>query len=207
MNSCNGRTYAKGLHSSSTTGRWYAAVASKKAECAHHHAFGGKAGAVQGPRQAEVADLGDAFFGEPHITRLQVPVDDAPAVGKLHPPAGLLGYLDGLLQGKTMVGGIFNNPFHVSATHQLGDHVRLVLFLAQVKDRNDMGVGTKAAHGLGLPCDPCAGGFVQAVSLDQGKGDFTVQCRVLGQVDLLLAALAQETLNLVAAVGERGWLG
>ena len=47
------------------------------------HALGGKPGPVQRHRQTEVADLGGAILGEPDVARLQVPVDDAPAVGEL----------------------------------------------------------------------------------------------------------------------------
>ena len=40
---------------------------------------------VQNHRQSEVADLGSAVFGEPYVARLQVAVNDAPAVGELQP--------------------------------------------------------------------------------------------------------------------------
>ena len=64
----------------------------------------------------------------------------------------------------------------------------------------------QVTHGLGLPGDAGAGAgdFVQALGLDQREGHLPVQQGVLGQVDLLLAALTQKALHLVAAVGERG---
>ena len=40
----------------------------------------------------------------------------------------------------------------------------------------------------------------QAFGLDQGKGHVTLQEGVIGQVDFLLAAFAQETLDLVTTV-------
>ena len=50
----------------------------------------------------------------------------------------------------------------------------MVLFLAQVEDGDDVGMGAKAAHGLGLTLDSGAEGFVQTVILDQGEGYFPV---------------------------------
>ena len=58
------------------------------------------------PHIVTVFDLGDSIFGEPDVARLQVTVDDAPAVGEFHPTAGLLGNLDCLVQGKPVVLGI-----------------------------------------------------------------------------------------------------
>ena len=65
-----------------------------------------------------------------------------------------------------------------------------------------LGVGAQPAHGLGLALDSGSGGFIQTFSLDEGESYFTVQCSVVGQVDFFLAALAQEPLDLVTAVGE-----
>src|SRR5438128_2259409 len=49
---------------------------------------------------------------------------------------------------------------------------------------------------------------VKAFGLDQGEGDVAVEAGVVGEVDLLLAALAEELSDDVAAVGEgRGWNG
>jgi hypothetical protein len=101
-----------------------------------------------------------------------------------------------------VVFGVLYHSFHVATAHEFGDHVGLVLFLTQVKNGNNVGVGAQPAHGLGLTLDTGAGGFVQTVGLDQGERDFTVQGCVVGQVDFLLAALAQEPLDMVAAVGE-----
>ena len=78
--------------------------------------------------------------------------------------------------------------------HQLGDDVGLAVLLPEVEDGDDVGVCAETAHGLGLPGNPGAGGLVQTLGLDQGEGDFPVQGAVMGQVDELLAALAQELL-------------
>ena len=55
---------------------------------------------------------------------------------------------------------------------------------------------------MGLASDAGAGDFIQALGLDEGKGHLPVQQSVLGQVDPLLAALAQEALHFIAAVGD-----
>jgi hypothetical protein len=43
-------------------------------------------------------------------------------------------------------------------------------------------------------------GVVQAFGLDQGKGHFTVQEGIIGQLDFILAAFPQEMLDLVTAI-------
>ena len=156
---------------------------------AYHHAFGGQSRTVQGYRQTEVADLGDAVRSQPHVARLQVPMHDAPAVGELHATAGLLGDLDGLFQGNPVVLGVFDDAFNVAAAHELGDHVGLALFLTQVEDGDDVGMGAQPAHGLGLTLDTGTGGFGQPLGFDQGESNFPVQSCLVGQVDFLLAAL------------------
>ena len=66
---------------------------------------------------SQVAYLSYTIAGEPNVARLQVPVDDASAVGELQPPAGLFGNVDGLFQAKTVVGSVLDDAFHVAATH------------------------------------------------------------------------------------------
>ena len=68
-----------------------------------------------------------AIGGQPHVARFQVLVDDATAVGELQTPAGLLGNLDRLLQGKQVIRGVLNQTFRVAAAHELRDRVRLAL--------------------------------------------------------------------------------
>ena len=60
----------------------------------------------------------------------------------------------------------------------------------------------EAAHGLGLSGDADAGGRVQPLGLDDGQGYVAVEDGVVGPVDALLAALAEEVPHLVAAGGE-----
>jgi hypothetical protein len=51
------------------------------------------------------------------------------------------------------------------------------------------------------------GRFVYLFRLYQGEGDVPIQRNVVGEVDPLLAALAEEPLDLVAAAGEGCGLG
>ena len=62
-------------------------------------------------------------------------------------------------------------------------------------------------YGLGLAGDAVAGSLIKALGLDQGEGHVPLQESVVGQEDFLLATLAQEPLDLVAAVGEGRGLG
>ena len=55
----------------------------------------------------------------------------------------------------------------------------------------DVWVITQATHGLSFSSDASVGDLVQALSLDDGQSHVTVQGAVVGQIDLLLAALAQ----------------
>ena len=73
---------------------------------------------------------------------------------------------------------------------------------AQVVDGHDVGVLRELGHDLGLAQDAGLGGVVEALGLEQGEGDVAVEDGVVGQVDLLLAALAQELLHRVAAVNK-----
>jgi hypothetical protein len=91
-----------------------------------------------------------------------------------------------------------------SAAHELAHEIRLALLLADVVDRDDVGVVAEPAHGLSLALDAEEALVVEPIGLDQGEGHLPVELRVVGQVDALLAALAEEALDLVAAVAEGG---
>jgi len=82
---------------------------------AHHHPFGSQPRAVDGHGQAEVADLGHAITFQPDVARFQVPVDDAPPVGKLQAPAGLPGDAQRLLQWHPVVCGVLYRTPHVAS--------------------------------------------------------------------------------------------
>ena len=52
--------------------------------------------------------------------------------------------------------------------------------------------------------DPGPGLIIEFLGLEQGKGYVPVEQCIVGQVDPLLAPLAEESLDLVAAVGKGG---
>ena len=107
-----------------------------------------------------------------------------------------------------MVLGLLQQRLYIATRHEGQDHVGLAVVLPEVVDGQDVGMVAQAAHGLGLSRDADAGGRVQALCLDDGKGDVAVENGVVGLVDTLLATLANEVLDLVAAVGEgRGCSG
>ena len=87
----------------------------------------GQAGTVQRNCQHEIPNLGDAVSRQPNVPGFQVPVDNAPRVGRLQTPSGLSGDLNRLLQGNQTVGGVFNQAFHIATAHEFGDHVGLAL--------------------------------------------------------------------------------
>ena len=102
------------------------------------------------------------------------------------------------------LGGLVEQALEVAAGHELRDEVGLARLLAEVEHGDDVGVGAEAAHRLGLAQDARPAGRVEALGLDQREGHLAVEERVAGEVDPLLAALAQQAQELVAAVGDRG---
>ncbi len=85
-----------------------------------------------------------------------------------------------------MVGSVFDDPFNVTSSHQLGDHVGLVRLLTKIEHGDDVGVGAEAAHGLGLSGDAGAGDLVQTLGFDEGEGYLPVKEGILGQVTFFL---------------------
>ena len=81
------------------------------------------------------------------------------------------------------------------------------ILFADVEDGDDVGVVTEAGHGLGFAAYALQAQEVEAVGLDHGEGDVAVEAGVVGQVDALAPALAQERAHFVAAGGEGGWQG
>jgi len=68
-------------------------------------------------------------------------------------------------------------------------------------------VVAEAGHGLGLALHALEPRLVQALGLDHGDGNVTVEASVMRQVDALAPALAEEALDPVAAGGEGGGAG
>jgi hypothetical protein len=65
-------------------------------------------------------------------------------------------------------------------------------------------VGPEPPHRLRLAQHAGAGACVEALGLDQGERDLALEEAVAGEVDTLLAALAEQAQQLVAAVGDLG---
>ena len=77
------------------------------------------------------------------------------------------------------------------------------LVLAEVEDAHDVRVRAEASHRLGLTGDPLPADVVEPVGLDQRERHLAIQELVVGQEHALLAALAEELLDLVTPTCER----
>ncbi len=129
-------------------------------------------------------------------------MDDRPCVRVLEGDADLLGDAQGFLDGQAMLRRLAQAALEVAARHVLAHDVELPALLADVVDGDDVGVVAEPAHRLRLAPHAREPRLVEALGLDQGEGHVAVELRVVGQVDALLAALAEEALDLVAAGGE-----
>ena len=171
---------------------------------AHHHPLAGQPRAVERQRQPEVADLGHALAGQPDVARLQVAVDDAFGVGELQPHADLAADLQAALDGHAVVLGLLDQVLHVAAAHELGDHVGLAVLSPRSKTVTMWGWEPSRPMACASRRMRTRAVSSRPFGLDQGEGHVAVEQGVVGQVDLLLAALAQELLHLVAAADEGG---
>jgi len=61
-------------------------------------------------------------------------------------------------------------------------------------------------HRPSFTVDTGSRGVIKFLGLNESKGHITVKWGVMDEVDLLLATLAQELLDLVTATGKRGGL-
>ena len=80
----------------------------------------------------------------------------------------------------------------------------------EVEDGDDVGVVAESAHGTASRLMRALAGLIELLGLDEGEGHVSIEDGVVGEVDLLLAALAEELLDLIATVGKgggngRGW--
>jgi hypothetical protein len=66
---------------------------------------------------------------------------------------------------------------------------------------------TQPSRGLCLSLNASPGFLIQILGLNQSEGNVTAKTGVMGKVDFLLAALTEESLDLVAAIGKGGWFG
>jgi hypothetical protein len=175
---------------------WKASVSSRK------HPRQRQPRAVEGDGEAEVAELGRAASREPDVPGLHVAVHDAARVRVVERLADLVRDADRLRDRETVTRRLGQEPLDVAARHVLAHDVGLARLLADVVDGDDVGMVAKPRHGLRLALDAEPARLVQALGLDDGKRDVTVEAGVASQIDALLPALAEEPADLVAAGGE-----
>ena len=101
----------------------------------------------QGPGQAEVGDAEPPVGIEQQVGRLDVPVDQAAAVGVVETGGGLDADLHGLLRREQDPGVV--DLAQAAPGQELEDQVRDAVLLAPVVDLEDVGV-VEGGHGLGL---------------------------------------------------------
>src|SRR5436305_686312 len=95
---------------------------------------------------------------------------------------------------------LLDEPLDVAPAHELGYDEWLAILLDEAENRPNVRMGSKPAPGPSLAAHPLAPHVVQAVGLDEGKGHVAVEQCIRGEIDLLLAAFAEEALDVVAAV-------
>src|SRR5262249_14939791 len=91
----------------------------------------------------------------------------------------------------------------VAARHQLAHDVGLAVVLADVVHGDDVRMVAEARHRLRLVANPGTAGIIETLRLDERDRDLAVEASVVRQVHAFLAALAEETAQDVAAVGQR----
>jgi hypothetical protein len=128
----------------------------------------------------------------------------APRMCELQTSACLDGYGDGLFQGEASTLGVLQNTLYITAAQEFDDHEGLAFVLSEVEYRNDVRMRAKTSHRLSLTGYAVSRHFVQAIGLDKCKSNIPVQQRILSKVDHLFATFTQESLHLIAAIGEGG---
>ena len=121
-------------------------------------------------------------------------MDDAAFVRVGQPLLDLLRDPHRLGDRQAAVGRLAQHPVEVAAAHVLRDDVRLPAVVADVEHRDDVRVVAEPAHRLRLALHAGEAGLVEALGLDDGHGYVAVQLVVVGEVDLLAPALAEEAL-------------
>jgi hypothetical protein len=153
-----------------------------------------------------------ATGGEPDVAGLEIAVNDPVHVGVRQRFSDLTGDGDSLSDGEAVLGRLIEHRFEIAADHELRDQVRLRTgsgarsrLFAEIQDRDDVRMIAELRHGARLPLESGVARRVQAVGLDQGKGDVATEAGVMGEIHTLLAALAEEPCGLVATIGKDLW--
>jgi hypothetical protein len=156
--------------------------------------------------QTKVTYLGGAIGPQPDVAGLDVSMDNSFGVGELQTTADGLRNSDCLVDGQAMLRGLLNQTLHITTGHDRDNDIGLSFMLTYIVDSHNVGMVAKPTHCSSFAVDTGSRGVIQFFGFDEGKGHITVQKGIMGEVDLLLATLAQEFLDLVAAIRKRGRL-
>ena len=173
------------------------------AEGPDHHPVLREPAAALGNGEPKVADLRDTVGGQPDVAGLEVTVNDALLVGEREALADALRKLQRALE-RQRASGLLEQIFDVSPVHELANDEWLAVLFVSVEDRDDVRVRPQASHRLRLTRDALPPNVVEPLGLDERERNTNVERRVVGEVDTLLATLAEEALHDVAATCEGG---
>jgi hypothetical protein len=112
-----------------------------------------------------------------------------------------------LFFGQIVIWSFLDQAFDIPARHDGKHNVRLSLVVTQIVDAHDMGMVAHLGHSPGFSPDTGESGLIQLLNLDESESHLPVLDGIMCKIDLLFAALAQELLDLVTAIGEGGRLG
>ena len=149
--------------------------------------------------------FGGAVGGQPDVAGLEVAMDDAAARARTPAPGRRCSAISQrvAISARALSGALSSRPSTSPPAISSRDEVGLAALVADVEDGDDVRVGAEAAHRLRLARDRARADLVEALGLDQREGDVAVELRVVGEVDALLAALAEEARDRVAPVRDR----
>ena len=143
-----------------------------------------------------------AFTVEHQVRGLDVPMDDAFAMRRVESSSRFLEPREDAFGGRSSAASehIVEGP----ATEVLHHDVRAVVVLADVVDRNGVGLSRKTGCGERLACEALADGLVASVAIGQDLDRHdTAQHRIGGAVDVAHAA-APDLFRVAVARRENG---
>src|SRR5829696_5730188 len=148
-------------------------------------------------RQAEVSEPGTSVVIDPDIRRLQVAMDDASRVRVLESAGDVRGDLGRALhlEPPTRRG---EHAVDVAARHVAADDERIAVLLADVQNRDHLGVIAELAHRLRLAARPRLDRGADPLGVEERDRDLRSRSSVFGKVDALPPALSQEALDAIA---------
>jgi hypothetical protein len=154
-------------------------------------------GGMRYPGDTEIHDFGATILGDENIRRFDIPVNDTVTMGVRQPPA----YLSDDLEPSTYRERIrLDELIEVSASEQLhGDEGRAVLIIAEVVNRDDVGVVEPGDRpGFALETHPHFL-VINGSAHHDLDGHVALEKSVMREVDHPHAASADQTANRVLA--------